>query len=229
LPATGTDQSNRSSEPGRRAGRNADRASLRHRRGVAAETGHHQPDRIVSVYGAAGGPQRKTLARRRSTAALDRHRALGSRKKVPAHQRRSRKPVAKGKAESVSHSAEGGSDSRSRLNRGCYWSNEMRIVSPRASWRGIFSRKTEIVTRKEKRSLLRSLTGQEKKLYSAEHRESLQSTKTRTSSEHAVATAVSLAAQRGFAERTKFHVANARVESCGPAVKTNWLLPGLSF
>ena len=150
--------------------------------GVAAETGHHQPDRIVSVYGAAGGPQRKTLARRRSTAALDRHRALGSRKKVPAHQRLSRNPVAKGKAESVSHSAEGGSDSRSRLNRGCYWSNEMRIVSPRASWRGIFSRKTEIVTRKEKRSLLRSLTGQEKKLYSAEHRESLQSTKTRTSS-----------------------------------------------
>jgi len=47
--------------------------------------------------------------------------------------------------------------------------------------------------------------------------------------EHAVATAVSLAAQRGFAERTKFHVANARIESCGPAVKTNWLLPGLSF
>jgi hypothetical protein len=69
-----------------------------------------------------------------------------------------------GKAESVSHSAEGGPDSRSRLNRGCYRSSEMEIVSPRGSWRAIFSRKTEIVTRKEKRAPLRSLTGQEKRL-----------------------------------------------------------------
>jgi hypothetical protein len=31
----------------------------------------------------------------------------------------------------------------------------MGIVSPRASWRGIFSRKTEIGTRKEKRAFLK--------------------------------------------------------------------------
>src|SRR6266536_1296673 len=81
LPATGEDQSERCPEPGGRAGRNADGASLGDRSGVASETGHRQPDRIVSVHGAAGGAQRKALARRRSGAALDRHRTLGSREK----------------------------------------------------------------------------------------------------------------------------------------------------
>ena len=52
----------------------ADGPSLRYRRGVAAETGHHQPDRIVPIDGAAGSAKRKALARRRSAAALDRHR-----------------------------------------------------------------------------------------------------------------------------------------------------------
>src|SRR6267143_4209058 len=45
LPATGTDQSECCPEPGGRAGRNADGASLGYRSGVAAETGHHQSDR----------------------------------------------------------------------------------------------------------------------------------------------------------------------------------------
>jgi hypothetical protein len=76
----------------------------------------HQPERIVSVHGAAGGSQRKALARRRSAAALDRHRALGSREKVPTHQRLSRNLVAEGTLESVAPSAEGGPDSRSCLN-----------------------------------------------------------------------------------------------------------------
>jgi Transposase, Mutator family len=72
--------------------------------------------RIVSVHGAAGGSQRKALARRRSAAALDRHRTLGSREKVPTHQRISRNLVAEGTLESVAPSAEGGPDSRSCLN-----------------------------------------------------------------------------------------------------------------
>jgi hypothetical protein len=37
-----------------------------------------------------------------------------------------------------------------KQNRGCYRSSEMGIVIPRASWREIFSKKTEIGTRKEK-------------------------------------------------------------------------------
>src|SRR5712691_5010165 len=116
LPATGKNQSERCAEPGGRVGRNADGAPLGCRSGVASETGHHQPDRIVLVDGAAGGQERKALARRRSTAALDRHRTAGSREEVPTHQRLSRNPVAEGTPESVAHSAEGGPDSRSRLN-----------------------------------------------------------------------------------------------------------------
>src|SRR6476646_6370300 len=116
LPATGKDQSQRCPEPGGRAGRNADGASLGYRSGVAAKTGHHEPDRIVSVYSAAGGAQRKALARRRSAAALDRYRTPGSREKVPTHQRISRNLVAEGTPESVAPSAEGGPDSRSCLN-----------------------------------------------------------------------------------------------------------------
>src|SRR5437879_8792764 len=91
LPATGKDQSERGAEPGGRSGRNADGASLGCRSGVASETGHHQPDRIVLVDGAAGGQERKALARRKSAAALDRHRTLGSREEVPTHQRLDRK------------------------------------------------------------------------------------------------------------------------------------------
>src|ERR1700675_1401316 len=75
-----------------------------------------QPDRIVLVDRSAGGAERKTLARRKSAAALDRHRTLGSRKEVPTHQRLSRNLVAEGTSESVAHSAEGGPGSRSRLN-----------------------------------------------------------------------------------------------------------------
>src|SRR5437899_7969945 len=55
-------------------------------------------------------------ASRRSAAALDRHRTPGSREEVPTHQRLSRNPVAEGTTQSVAHSAEGGSHSRSRLN-----------------------------------------------------------------------------------------------------------------
>src|SRR5204863_7123987 len=135
-------QSERCPESGGRVGRNADRTSVGSRSSVASETGHDQSDRIVLVDGAAGGAKRKALARRRSAAALDRHRTLGSREEVPTHQRLSRNPVAEGTSESVAHSAEGGPDSRSCLN---------------------------LVVRKA---------------YSAEHRESLQSTKTRTSSGH---------------------------------------------
>src|ERR1700719_734351 len=116
LPATGKNQSERGPESGGRARRNANGASLGSRSGVAAETGHYQPDRIVLVDRSAGGAERKTLARRKSTAALDRHRTLGSRKEVPTHQRLSRNLVAEGTSESVAHSAEGGPGSRSRLN-----------------------------------------------------------------------------------------------------------------
>ena len=75
-----------------------------------------KPDRIVLVDGAAGGAQRKTLARRQSAAALDRYRTAGSREEVPTHQRLSRNLVAEGKTESVAHSAEGGQSHSSRLN-----------------------------------------------------------------------------------------------------------------
>jgi len=60
LSATGKDQSDCGPESGGRAGRNADGASLGCRSGVAAETGYHQPDRIMSFDGAASGTQRKT-------------------------------------------------------------------------------------------------------------------------------------------------------------------------
>src|SRR5580698_3561 len=116
LPATGKNQSQRCPKLGGGAGRNADGTSLGSRSGVAAETGHYQPDRIVLVDRSAGGAERKTLARRKSAAALDRHWTVGSRKEVPTHQRLSRNLVAEGTSESVAHSAEGGPGSRSRLN-----------------------------------------------------------------------------------------------------------------
>jgi hypothetical protein len=56
------------------------------------------------------------LARRKSGVALDRHRAVGSREKVPPHQRLARNRVAEGTPESLAHSAEGGLHRRSRLN-----------------------------------------------------------------------------------------------------------------
>ena len=68
------------------------------------------------VDGAAGGAERKALARRKSAAALDRRRTLGSREEVPTYQRLSRNLVAEGTPESVAHSAEGGPGNRSRLN-----------------------------------------------------------------------------------------------------------------
>jgi len=93
----------------------------------------------------------------------------------------SRNPVAEGKAESVSHSAEGGPDSRSCLNRGCYRSSDMEIVSPRAFWRGISSRKQKSAGEKKK-GVLSKFDRTVESAYSAEHRESLQTTKTRTPS-----------------------------------------------
>jgi hypothetical protein len=91
-----------------------------HRLGIGAvlrrKLATHQPDRIALVDGAAGGAKRKALARRKSAAALDRHRALGSREEVPTYQRLSRNLVAEGTPESVAHSAEGGPGNRSRLN-----------------------------------------------------------------------------------------------------------------
>ena len=47
-----------------------------------------------------------------------------------------------------------------KQNRGCYRSSEMGIVAPRASWREVSSRKTEIGTRKEEGSISKGLTGQ---------------------------------------------------------------------
>ena len=58
----------------------------------------------------------KTLARRKSAAALDGHRTPGSGEEVPTHQGLSRNSVAEGAPEPVGHSAEGGPHSRSRLN-----------------------------------------------------------------------------------------------------------------
>src|SRR4029077_8036829 len=112
----GKDQPERCPEPGGRAGRNVDGASLGCRSGVAAETGYHQPDRIVLVDRAAGSTKREALARRKSAATLDRHRTVGSGEEVPTHQRLSRNPVAEGTPEPVFPSAQGGTHSRSRLN-----------------------------------------------------------------------------------------------------------------
>src|SRR5690242_6948896 len=116
LPATGTNQSECRPESGGRAGGNADRASLGYRNGVAAETGHYQSDRIVLVDGAAGSTEREALARRKSAATLDSYWTVGSREEVPTHQRLSRNPVAEGTSESVLHSVQGGTHSRSCLN-----------------------------------------------------------------------------------------------------------------
>src|SRR5262249_31097595 len=72
--------------------------------------------RIVLVDSAAGGAKREALARRKSAAALDRHRTSGSRETLSTHQGLSRNAVTEGASESVRHSAEGGQDCRSRLN-----------------------------------------------------------------------------------------------------------------
>jgi len=116
LPPTETDQSERGPELGGRAGRNTDGASLGCRSGVTSETSHHQSDRIVLVDGATGSAQRKTLARRKLAATLDRHRATGRREEVSTHQRLSRNPVAEGTPESIAPSAAGGPNRRSGLN-----------------------------------------------------------------------------------------------------------------
>ena len=116
LSATGADQSDRCPKPGGRPGRNADRASVGCGSGVTAETVHDQSHRIVSFHGAEGGTQRKALARRKSAAALDCHRTPGSGETLSTHQGLSRNAVAEGTPEPVAHSAEGGPDTRSRLN-----------------------------------------------------------------------------------------------------------------
>ena len=115
LPATRTDQSERRSEPGGRAGRDAHGASFGYRRGVAAETRHHQPDRIMLVHGTARGTKREALARRKSAAALDGYWTARSGEEIPTHQRLSRTLVVEGAPESAAHPAEGGADPRSRL------------------------------------------------------------------------------------------------------------------
>src|SRR5262249_11938010 len=103
-------------ELGGRTGRDADGAPFRRRSGVTEKTGHHQSCRIVSFDGAAGGAQRKTLARRQSAAALDRYGPAGSGEEIPTHQGLSRTSVAERTSECIEHSAEGGQDRRSRLN-----------------------------------------------------------------------------------------------------------------
>ena len=80
------------------------------RSGIAAKISDHQPDRIVFVDGATGGTKRKALARRKSTATLDRNRTPGGGEKVPAYQRLSRTLVAEGTPESFGYSAEGGAE-----------------------------------------------------------------------------------------------------------------------
>src|SRR5204863_2889062 len=136
-------QSERCPESGGRVGRNADRTSVGSRSSVASETGHDQSDRIVLVDGAAGGAKRKALARRRSAAALDSHRTLGSREEVPAHQRLSRNPVAERTPESFTHSPEGGPDSSGRLN----------LVAGRLSVPYVESRCNQLKTRTSSRHL----------------------------------------------------------------------------
>src|SRR5215831_11365418 len=111
LQATRKNQSHGCPEPRGRTGRDADGTSLGNRRGVATKTGDHQPDRIVSVDGAAGGAERQALAGRQSAAALDGHRTLGGGTALPKDQRLSRTLSAEGAVESVHHSAEGGSSS----------------------------------------------------------------------------------------------------------------------
>lgn len=59
-----------------------------HRLGIGAVL--RRPDRIVLVDGATRGAERKALARRKSTAALDGYRALGGGETLPTHQRLSR-------------------------------------------------------------------------------------------------------------------------------------------
>jgi hypothetical protein len=63
---------------------------------------------------AAGGAERETLARRKSTATLDRHGTLRGGEEIPLHQRLSRTLVAEGAPESAAHPAEGGVHPRSR-------------------------------------------------------------------------------------------------------------------
>src|SRR5262244_3089373 len=111
LQATRKNQSHGCPEPRGRTGRDADGTSLGNRRGVATKTGDHQPDRIVSVDGAAGGAERQALAGRQSAAALDGHRTLGGGTALPKDQRLSRTLSAEGAVESVHHSAEGGPSS----------------------------------------------------------------------------------------------------------------------
>ncbi len=86
----------------------------------------------------------KSLARRRSVAALGGHRIVGSREEIPSHQRLSTNLVAEGTVEPIAHTAEGGAqDSRSRLNtQGDRFTvpniesrcNQLKLGHPLASW-----------------------------------------------------------------------------------------------
>ena len=79
------------------------------REGVAAKKlGHHQPHRVVPLHGGTGGPQRETLARRRSGTPLDRHGAIGSRREISASERLSRTGRAAAQTQSVVDAASSG-------------------------------------------------------------------------------------------------------------------------
>jgi len=100
----------------RKSGRNADGASLGCRRGVASETGHHQSDRIVlsTVQRVARNVKRwregDQPLRWTATGLLEAEKKF---RRIKGYQEIL---LPEGTLESVAHSAEGGPDSRSRLN-----------------------------------------------------------------------------------------------------------------
>src|ERR1019366_9521093 len=108
LPTTGTDQSERGAQPGRRAGGTAHRASAGGGHAAAANVGFEQSHRVLLFHRGKSGTKCKTLAGRRPRAALDGHRAAGSGKEIPEGERLPGTGGLTSQTESVVDSAEAG-------------------------------------------------------------------------------------------------------------------------
>ncbi len=87
LPATGTHQSQRGAQPGRRVGGNPHRAPAGRGHAIAANVGFEQSHRVVPLHGRRSGPECKALAEAGGHTALDSHGATGSGKEIPQGER----------------------------------------------------------------------------------------------------------------------------------------------
>ena len=87
LPAIGAHQSQRGTQLGRRHGGNAHGAPAGCGRAAASHAGLDQSHRVVPLDRRESSAQRETLARRRTSLALDGHRFTGGAKEIPTSER----------------------------------------------------------------------------------------------------------------------------------------------